>query len=257
MCVSLPAHVCWCNAETAILQLFIVFYSLVIFFGFWVATTLNPKSQRSSLGCESTQIHIPGGTERKEFQVWWRICCSSQLQPWRAFSWRQGGCMSEDGECLGLVQTTASNFYSCSNVHHWSPVLSIPVVLLQDVIHIAEPWASPRSYPYCVQNTVWVLTALPIVYHVGQPYGILNSCSRFLFFDKPGPSQLQSARTLLLWFQIGRCCSSSSIESVARHTTQPTIEYPVANVSAGQSGSPKPSRVSIPLPDQLIKSIIL
>uniref|UniRef100_A0A3B4GP38 Ubiquitin n=1 Tax=Pundamilia nyererei TaxID=303518 RepID=A0A3B4GP38_9CICH len=53
-----------------------------------------------------------------------------------------------------------------------------------------------------------------------------------------GPSQLQSARTLLSWFRIGRCHSKSS-KSVARHTAQPTIEYPAANVSAGQSGSPK------------------
>uniref|UniRef100_A0AAX7VCB2 Ubiquitin carboxyl-terminal hydrolase n=1 Tax=Astatotilapia calliptera TaxID=8154 RepID=A0AAX7VCB2_ASTCA len=38
--------------------------------------------------------------------------------------------------------------------------------------------------------------------------------------------QLQSARTLLSWFRIGRCRLMSSIKSVSRHLTQPTIEYP-------------------------------
>ncbi|KAL4001257.1 hypothetical protein ACER0C_006556 [Sarotherodon galilaeus] len=42
----------------------------------------------------------------------------------------------------------------------------------------------------------------------------------------------------------------SSIESVARHMTQPTIEYPAANVSAGQSGSPQPRSLSVSLRDQ-------
>lgn len=82
------------------------------------------------------------------------------------------------------------------NDHHWSPGVSI------------SRWRAIRFskiFPILrLIRTGWVLMALTIASIIGASLvGIWTAVVNF--FSKPGPSQLRSPRTLLSWFQIGRC----------------------------------------------------
>lgn len=147
---------------------------------------------------------------------------------------------------FGLVRTTAFQFHSWSNDVTGHQVYQFQFKsreLLQALIHIVFNKHSLSTH------------GLPIISHVGQPCGVLNSCKLFLCSSI---RQIRSARALLSWFRIGTVQSPPSRVSPGTQHNRPSSIH--QQTSAGQSGSPEPrllNGVSISLRDQLIKFIIL